>query len=288
MNVHVFVVPYDSGMHGVRMGAGPAHLWNAGIAKELEAAGHQVQLEQIDPVEGAPLAEIRTAFELMRALANGVRAARAEGSFPIVLAGNCNTAVGTLAGLGAPAVVWFDAHGDFNTPETTTSGFLDGMALGVVTGRCWGEMAASVPGFRPIPERRVLLFGARDFDPLERSMLDASEITLLPPAEIGSSLDRCLERLKAETRDVYLHIDLDVLDSSEGHANSYVSSGGLRLEEMRPIVRRVARDFRVQAVAFAAYDPACDRDGRIGRAASSLLQTIVATTDARRTSEESR
>jgi len=68
-------------------------------------------------------AEIRTAFELMTALAGAVRAARAAGRFPLVLAGNCNTAVGTLGGLGsdaAPAVLWFDAHADFNTPETTT------------------------------------------------------------------------------------------------------------------------------------------------------------------------
>ena len=71
--------------------------------------------------------------------------------FPLVLAGNCNAAVGVVAGLGpGAAVLWCDAHADFNTPETTTGGFLDGMGLATVTGRCWTSMAARVPGFVPV------------------------------------------------------------------------------------------------------------------------------------------
>ena len=72
-------------------------------------------------------AEIRTAFELLRALAERVRFAYNNGAFPLVLSGNCNGSLGTLAGIGSndqTGIIWFDGHGDFNTPETTESGFL--------------------------------------------------------------------------------------------------------------------------------------------------------------------
>jgi len=61
-------------------------------------------------------------------------------------------------------VLWFDAHGDFNTPESTLGGFLDGMALAIATGRCWTGLAATVPGFTPVAEENVVLVGARDLD----------------------------------------------------------------------------------------------------------------------------
>ena len=70
--------------------------------------------------------------------------------FPVVLAGNCNSYVGTLAGLETDraGVSWFDAHGDFNTPETTTTGFLDGMGLAMASGRCWKAMPETIAWFQ--------------------------------------------------------------------------------------------------------------------------------------------
>lgn len=91
------------------------------------------------------VAEIGTARDLDRQLAVSVAATVARGVFPLTLAGNCISSVGTLGGLGAgpTGVLWFDAHGDFNTPESTVGGFLDGMALATVTGRCWTGLAAT-------------------------------------------------------------------------------------------------------------------------------------------------
>jgi arginase len=81
--------------------------------------------------EADPPAEVAVAFELDRLVSEQVCEAVAEGEFPLVLSGNCNTSIGTLAGVGPEGlgVVWFDAHADFNTPETTTTGFMDGMGL---------------------------------------------------------------------------------------------------------------------------------------------------------------
>ena len=128
MEIRLLLVPYDSGQRNVRMGAGPEHLCAAGLEKHLAAQGHQVDSEVIEPASRNWRAEVQTSFELMRVVANHVRAARTARRFPVVLSGNCLAAVGVIAGLGpGTGVIWIDAHGDFNTPQTTTSGFLDGM-----------------------------------------------------------------------------------------------------------------------------------------------------------------
>ena len=149
MDLTLISVPYDSALRGVRMGAGPERLIGAGLPGRLEALGHTVRLETVEH-EAEPPTEIRTGFELMRGVAAQVSAAVRAGRFPIVLSGNCNTAVGTIGGLGGGVgIVWLDAHGDFHTPETTTGGFLDGTGLATATGRCWRALAATVPGFHP-------------------------------------------------------------------------------------------------------------------------------------------
>lgn len=275
--VDVLAVPYDSGLRGVRMGAGPEQLLRAGLAEELRAMGHQVRVEHIEPATDSPPAEIRTAFDLNRVLAARVRSIVAEGGLPVVLAGNCNTAVGTLAGLSdqEPAVLWFDSHGDFNTPETTTGGFLDGMALAIATGRCWSQLAATVPGFRPVPERNVALLGTRDLDPLEQELLANSEINVLPPAQVRADLAQVLDAWRTHVRDVYVHIDLDVLDPTEGRANAFAAPNGLSVGEVKAALQQISRVFRVRAVALTAYDPAFDTDGRICRAASVLLHSFL-------------
>jgi arginase len=279
MKLHLLAVPYDSALRTFRMGAGPDRLLEPGLGAQLQALGHEVRVDSIEVDSDIPPAEIRTAFELNRTLAERVRAASAAGWLPLILAGNCITAVGTLAGLSAyePAVLWFDSHADFNTPETTTGGFLDGMALATATGRCWRQLAARVPGFRPTPEHKVVLLGTRDLDPLERDLLEQSEATVLDPEHVRRDLDPALRNLGARARDVYVHLDLDVLEPAEMQANALAAPEGLRVEEVRAVLERIGRDFQVRAVALTAYDPSCDPEGRICEAVVILLGALFAT-----------
>src|SRR4029077_13931674 len=118
--------------------------------------------------------------ELMRGVADEVRAARNAGRFPLVLSGDCLAAGGVIAGVGeGTGVIWSDAHGDVNAPQTTMSGFLDGMTLATATGRCWMELARSIEGFEPVPENAVVLLGARDLDPGEETALARSKVVRL-------------------------------------------------------------------------------------------------------------
>ncbi len=278
MDLRVITVPYDSGRRDERMGAGPARLLAAGVLREVLADGHRVESETVVLPDDAFPTEVASAFALGRALAARVALAVAEGALPVVLAGNCVSSLGTLAGLGeAPVgVLWFDAHGDFNTPETTVGGFVDGMALSIATGQCWRPLAMTVPGFRPVDERRVTLVGTRDLDAAEAERLERSAVTVVPTAALAARLPPRLAALGAEgASGVYLHVDLDVLDPSEGRANGYAVPGGLTVAELAGALAAAAAALPVRAIAFTAYDPSVDPAGRVVAAAARCLAAAV-------------
>jgi arginase len=285
MKIDLLEVPYDSGHRNLRMGSGPEHFLKNGLQSSLEKEGHQVSLKQIESASGFR-SEISTAFELNRILAKRVRSAVEQNHFPLVLAGNCNCAVGILAGLDSDNVglIWYDAHGDFNTPETTRSGFLDGMALAMVTGRCWSHLAASVSNFRPLPEDKVLLVGARDFDPEEGELLKHSEIHHIPSSSVNNKdfeerLQSSLLALQKKVQNVYVHIDLDVLDPQEAPANQFGASGGLSVEQAESSIRLICRHLPLRALSVAAYDPEYDPEHSCLKAGFRLIHTALHQTE---------
>jgi arginase len=275
-DVHVLAVPYDSAHHARRMGAGPTQLVACGLLDRLRESGRGVELRELAPTQGSWVAEIGTAFDLDRQLATAVTAARARGAFPLTLAGNCISSVGTIGGLGAgtTGVLWLDAHGDFNTPETTAGGFLDGMALATVVGRCWTSLAAGVPGFAPVAEENVVLVGARDLDPAEAELLAASGVVHLRSEDAPARLGTELERLGRRVDRLYVHVDLDVLDESEGRVNGYSGGPGLSCAGLLDAIGTAARRCHVAAGAITAYDPGYDGDGRIARTAIEVALAL--------------
>jgi len=282
MEIRLLLVPYDSGQRNARMGAGPEHLRAAGLEQHLAAQGHQVDSELIEPGSRNWQGEVQTSFELMRAIATHVRAARTARRFPVVLSGNCLAAVGVIAGLGpGTGVIWFDAHGDFNTPQTTTSGFLDGMALATATGQCWGELARSIEGFQPVPEHSVVLLGARDLDSGEASALARSQITRLSVEAAKTSLTPVLQSLGSTMERFHVHLDLDALDPSVGRANGYSARGGFLSADLETLLTTIAEHLPVEALTISSYDPSYDADGAICatafQASAALLSGVAAT-----------
>jgi arginase len=274
-DLSLLVVPYDTGQRRWRMGAGPEHLLKQGLAAALIDRGYAVEILAIEPDGDRHGAEIGTAFALMRALADRVRAAIERGAFPLVLSGNCNSAVGTLAGLtpASQQVYWFDAHADCNTPETTTSGFLDGMALSIAMGWCWRQMTEQIPGFAPLDPSRVLLFGTRDVDPLEADVMARHGVAAAPPTAIKQVLAGSIAACAAEA--AYLHCDLDVIDPAHGQANCFPVAGGLAPTVVVEAVRAIARTVPVRAAALTAYAPEYDADGRVCRTAFDIVEALL-------------
>lgn len=279
MDIQLLLVPYDSGQRSRRCGAGPEHLVRAGLPDHLRAQGHTVAAIQIIEDDSAyPPAEIRTAFELARRLAVSVRSARTAGRFPLVLSGNCNSAMGTLSGL-TPArrsTFWFDAHGDCNTPETTTSGFLDGMGLAITAGLCWHDLAATLPGFEPVSGKATVLLGARDLDIPEVGLLRGSGIVTVPVNQIPEGLAGLLAGASLSDTLGYLHLDLDVLDPSVGNANYLPVPDGLSVPQLTAAVAAIRARVPLGAAALTSYSPEDDHDQGVCRAAFAAIDAIVA------------
>jgi arginase len=278
MDVQCILVPYDSGLRDTRMGRGPEKL--------LEGAGWlreqgTVEVERIETAATFP-AEIGNTFALVRQLAERVRHAVSIGRFPLVLAGNCFSAVGVLSGLfpANSSIVWFDCHGDCNTPETTQSGFLDGMGLATALGSCWAKMAASVPGFHAVPGRQVLHLGGRDFDPGEQASMEHAEIRVIDAEAFrhgaGPDLGSALETLARSTEGAYVHIDLDVLDPREAPVNKFQKSGGLTALQLEAALDFVGTNIPIRAATLAAFDPTCDPMGQTSVVTQRLLRRALA------------
>lgn len=286
MEVVLVQVPYDSGQYATRMGRGPVRLLEAGLDGELEADGHKVRRVVASLPDGF-LAEVGAAAALFHQVRGAVAEALEAGHFPLVLAGNCNlAALGTVAGLAGPgpappSVVWLDAHGDFNTPDTSPSGFFDGMALSILTGGSWPALARSLDGFSTVPEENVLLVGARDLDEAEAALLEASAVgqigvgDLRAGPSVAEVLAPFLADLAARSDRTYLHLDLDVLDPEEARANAYAAPGGLRVDEVVELIGAVADTLPVAAAAISSFDPTADPDDRATAAARRLARTVV-------------
>ena len=178
-------------------------------------------------------------------------------NLPVVLAAECSIGLTTLPAAMAhrpdARVLWLDAHGDFNTPETTASRYLGGMAL---AGAC-GLWDAGLGG-RPVPAERVVLAGVRDLDSAERQALERSDVTV-----IGASPVETLVAVKnaLDGAPVYVHLDLDVLDPEDFPAQ-FPAPGGLGPEKLYDLLEAVTDSSEVigfEVTAFAASEDELER-----------------------------
>jgi arginase len=274
MNISLIIAPYDSGHHKKRLGLGPTSL-QPSAQLHLEKLGHVVTREEITINNRFPT-EVTTSFEVSRKIAEAVRIAKTQKEFPIIFSGNCNTAaIGAISGLNEDVgVIWFDCHGDFNTPETTIGGFLDGMAISMIAGQCYQQLTSSVKGYKPVPENKITLIGARDFDPLERERLKTSRINIITPDAVREQGDQLIQTL-TPLNSIYLHIDLDVLDPSHVKVNTYSTSGGLSPEELYHTITLIKNKYKISAVAFTAYDPGMDIEKKIPMVINAILDIII-------------
>ena len=167
-----------------------------------------------------------------------------RGGRPVVLTGDCAISLGIVAGLqraGAdPGIVWFDAHGDVQTPETTASGYLAGMPLRLLTGYR-PELIAARLGLRPVPEHRIVLAGARDLDPPEVTYLAGAAIGRREVADLGDLPEGPL----------YVHVDMDVLDAAALPGLRYPVPGGPDATQLAGALRVLLATGQVAALGLA-------------------------------------
>ena len=279
--IQIILVPYDSGQRNLRMGAGPEHFVHNGLTQVLESDGAEVYVETIE-AQSDFRAEVQTQFGLYRSLAEHIAEARRDGKFPLVLSGNCGATLGAIAGADAErlGVIWFDTHGEFNTPETTTSGFLDGMGIAVATGQCWTMLAASIPNFRPIPGSSFLLVGGHDFDRGERERLEKAGVVVVDADTISQSgvQEALSSAMPGDAEEIHLHLDLDVLNPTEAPANGFVTeNAGLSVSELSEAIAVIKEKLNITSATIASFDPAYDTQGKTLRAALKLIKQVIGT-----------
>ncbi len=277
MKVSFIRVPYDLGRFDSGMGKGPAAVLEKTLIDEVRKSGHTVDEQTVLLPQEESLTDLQSTFRLNALIAKSVRQTIERKFFPFILAGNCITSVGTFSGLHDRNIglIWLDAHGDFNTPETTRSGYLDGMALSAVCGRCWKTLAASDPAYTAASEERVFLIGARDFDDVETEELNRSNVTIVSSERARRSAWRILKLEKSPIRDLSIHLDADVLDAGIGRANMFASTKGLFPDDIEDLLSMAIRGYTLQAFSITAYNPEFDINGSVRNVLRGIILSVI-------------
>ena len=198
-----------------------------------------------------------------------------EELLPISLAGDCCTAVGVLAGLRRagidPLLIWFDAHGDFNTWETTPSGFLGGMPLAMLAGLGEQTLLEGID-VKPLPQERIILTDGRDLDPGEEQLVTTSSIRhLTDPLE--------LRHFPLEDHAIWVHFDTDIVNPEQSPAQNYPAAGGLGVEELIQVFQLLANTGLIQAVSLSLWNPEMDDADQSETISLHLLDILLGMED---------
>jgi len=293
--VAVIGAPLDLGQSRRGVDMGPSAIRYAGLAERLTAIGMEVvdrgNVVSPEPEALAVGAEharyLPEILEACAALAALVREVVAEGARPFVLGGDHSIAIGTLAGLAAAAgqpggVIWLDAHGDLNTPETSPSGNVHGMPLAAAMGSA-GDLfrhdGLVLPALDP---RRVAIVGVRSLDPAERALLHHSQARVFTMSDI----DRIgIERAMRESLDhvagsgfVHVSLDLDVLDPEVAPGVGTPVRGGLTYREAHLALELVAESGLAGSLEVVEANPILDRENTTAQTAVELIASALGQT----------
>jgi arginase len=276
-DVRIIGAPTDYGANRRGVDMGPSAIRYAGLADELRRTGldcHDAgdvpapRAEERDESADASRRDakyLREVESVCRLLSDEVADALADGTTPVVLGGDHSIAIGSLTGSARGAdvgVLWFDAHGDFNTPATTPSGNVHGMSLAAALGR--GEFAASrwAPADR-LDEENVAIVGLRDVDAAEKEAIRRSDVTAFTMTDvdergIAAVVDDALDVATTGTDGVHVSLDLDWLDPVEAPGVGTPVRGGVTYREAHAALERVAETGAVRSLDLVEVNPILD------------------------------
>jgi arginase len=272
--VSVILMPYTGARNVPEISENPAYLQRHGITDTIRALGFQVEPDRT--IVLTPTQEREYGSWHRMGLANGnlsrmVAANWRAGTLTVGLLGNCTSVIGMLGGLqhasedGSPievGLVFIDAHGDFNVPETTLSGMLGGMPVAVSAGLALHNLRRE-SGLEPaIPTEHIVMGAVRDLDPLERELVDASRIQHLSTGDLRAHPELVrdqIERLASSADVIYVHIDMDVLDPQEVPGHPLMVPDGPTSLELADALAIMFEHPKVAALGIAST-PANERD----------------------------
>ena len=277
------------------LGAGhekaPQALRAAGLIERLQSLGYSVTDMGDDPVamyqpdEESPRARnLPRVVGALEALKPRVEAAVKTGGLPLIISGDCSSALATIAGVrryyrGA-SIMYMDRDADLNIPATSHSGCVDGMVVSHLTGRGAAEMVRFWGEPPLVRDPDVALFGVNRLDPPEEGMLSRFPIRIFRANDIHrmgtvAAAEMAVERIHGGKNELVVHLDVDVIASEDFQATDLPGAGGLRLEEVRQALEVFAKQGRLVAFEVAAYNPERDNDGRGARIVVDLIAAAL-------------
>jgi arginase len=289
-------VPLDlgAGRRGVDMG--PSAFRFADIHQKVRELGYQVDdagdmevsiQETREP--GDPrmkfLKEIRSACEALR---DKIGAVLGEGGMPVVLGGDHSIAMGTIGGVSRfyherkkrIGLVWFDAHGDMNTPQTSPSGNIHGMPLAVALGLGEGSLV-SLAGHVPMVDgARAAVVGLRDVDPAERENIKASGIGAFTMRDIDERgmrtvMEEAIQRASTGTAGIHVSVDLDAMDPDFAPGVGTPAAGGISYREAHLAMEMLADTGQVVSAELVEVNPILDQQNGTARLGVGLLASLL-------------
>ena len=279
-------VPMDLGQAARGVDMGPSAMRYAGLGDRLARLGYRVEdVGNLTIPARAGVPEDRLTREVRdacRAVYQAAQRAVCDGRIPLFLGGDHSVAIGTIGGVthDAPsAVLWLDAHGDYNTPESSPSGNIHGMPLAVLLGRGdeqLVQLARPGPVLRP---QDVAVVGLRQLDPRERQALKRSGVTLLTMRDVdergASEVAReALARLEHLPR-LHVSLDVDVLDPGEAPGVGTAVQGGLTYREAQVMMEIIADSGRLSSMDIVEVNPILDHENRTAAMAVQLAVSAL-------------
>jgi len=290
--IGVLGIPYNVGWKGEGIDEEPKALRASGLIEHL--ASLQLDVTDIGDVQcrlpskdqsNPNLLNSAQVIAVCKDIPSRVVECVRSGVFPLILGGEDSVLMGILEGLQQAfpnrriGLIYLDAHGDFNTPETTPSGLIGGMNVAVVTGRGPMELTA-IFGHQPqIPEEAIVLFGARDLDSTEKAALENSKVHVLTTKQVkdmgpDEAMSRALQMLKPYVDKVYLHMDVDVLDPYVMSALILPVPNGLTFEECSSAFKAAAQSGLICGAAVMVFNARRDPMGTEAKKVVELIGSL--------------
>jgi arginase len=288
MQIQLITVPYRYDEANEGLGLGPGALLAADLEERLTSSGHAMLPVLAARLADADREEGRTAVNIGKLGANTaslVNEARRSGNSVLVLSGDDTAAVGVVAGLQQSVgdarlgVVWFDAHGDFNTPETSFSGILAGMPVAIIAGYAGPNWRGAAGLTTPVRTQRIMLAGVRELDQKEQELLETTSVQIATADEVrnGAGFATTVAEFAAGCDQLLLHVDLDVLDPDLVPSSSTPSADGLSIAETASAMTAVFQTGKVVAISISSLNPGGGQRGnRSVKSAVSLIETALA------------
>ncbi|MEJ8545866.1 arginase [Brevibacillus borstelensis] len=288
-NISIVGVPLDLGADRRGVDMGPSAIRYAGVIARLEQMGLNIQDKGDIPVTRPRhftetenhkyLDEVVEANEKLARVVSGIME---EGCFPLVLGGDHSIALGTVAGVAKNVknlgVIWFDAHGDLNTGETSPSGNIHGMPLAASLG--FGhDRLVHIAGFAPkLKPENVVIIGARDLDRGERDLIKRTGLKVFTMHEIDKLgmarvMEEAIAHVSKHTDGVHLSLDLDGLDPHDAPGVGTPVIGGISYREGHLALEMLADADVLCSAEFVEVNPILDRENVTARVAVALMSS---------------